>query len=333
MYERFTDRARKVMQLAKQEAQRFNHEYIGTEQILLALVKDGAGAAADVLTNLGIDPRKVRSEVERTIQRGPEIVVMGKLPQTPAARRAIEYAIEEAKNLNHSYVGTEHLLLGLMREEGGVASQVLWNLGAKFLRVQGLRAEVLKYLGQVWPKEEYPFAEPERKRPLSAESERIRSLEQQLWSVRIVLGVFAGGFIGAQAGDFPGAAWGLILGGFMPLFGQYCSAPLAGCTTGILLGSLPLPGDYGGLSGAVLGLFVGILFAESFTSPKRYGTSILAAVLTGIGLDIPHHHPYPLAGLCLFGAILGLMAGMVTEWVVANAIEREQTRNSPWRAR
>jgi hypothetical protein len=261
------------------------------------------------------------------------MVIMGRLLQTRRAKKVIEYAIEEARNLNHNYVGTEHLLLGLLREGEGLASQVLWNLGVRFLSVQGLRAEVLKYLGQVGPKEEYSSAEPESKQALSAESEQIRSLEQQLWSVRIVLGVFGGGFIGAQAGDFPGAVWGLILGGFMPLFGRYFSGPLAGCVTGILLGCVPLPGDYGGLVGALLGLLVGILIAVSFASPKRYGTSILAAVLTGIGLDIPHHHPYPLAGLCLFGAILGLMAGMVTEWVIAHAIERERTRNSPWRAR
>src|SRR3954451_4607755 len=110
MYERFTDRARKVMQLANQEAQRFNHEYIGTEHILLGLVKEGSGVAANVLKNLDIDLRKIRLEVQNIVQSGPD-AVLGKLPQTPRAKKVIEYAIEEARNLNHNYVGTEHLLL------------------------------------------------------------------------------------------------------------------------------------------------------------------------------------------------------------------------------
>ena len=109
MYERFTDRARKVMQLANQEAQRFNHEYIGTEHILLGLVKEGSGVAANVLKNLDVDLRKIRIEVEKIVQSGPDMVTMGKLPQTPRAKKVIEYAMEEARNLNHNYVGTEHL--------------------------------------------------------------------------------------------------------------------------------------------------------------------------------------------------------------------------------
>ena len=105
MFERFTDRARKVMALANQEAQRFNHEYIGTEHILLGLVKEGSGVGANVLKNLGVDLRKVRLEVEKLVKSGPEMVTMGKLPQTPRAKKVIEYAIEEARNLNHNYVG------------------------------------------------------------------------------------------------------------------------------------------------------------------------------------------------------------------------------------
>ena len=100
MYERFTDRARKVMQLANQEAQRFNHEYIGTEHILLGLVKEGTGVAANVLKNLDIDLRKIRLEVEKIVQAGPDMVTMGKLPRTPRAKKVIEYSIEEARNLN-----------------------------------------------------------------------------------------------------------------------------------------------------------------------------------------------------------------------------------------
>ena len=144
MFERFTDRARKVMALANQEAQRFNHEYIGTEHILLGLVKEGSGVGANVLKNLEVDLRKVRLEVEKLVKSGPDMVTMGKLPQTPRAKKVIEYAIEEARNLNHNYVGTEHLLLGLLREHEGVAAQVLMNLG---LKLEEVREEVLNLLG------------------------------------------------------------------------------------------------------------------------------------------------------------------------------------------
>jgi ATP-dependent Clp protease ATP-binding subunit ClpC len=144
MYERFTDRARKVMQLANQEAQRFNHEYVGTEHVLLGLVKEGSGVAANVLKNLDVDLRKIRVEVEKIVQSGPDMVTMGKLPQTPRAKKVIEYAIEEARNLNHNYVGTEHLLLGLLREQEGVAAQVLVALN---LKLEEVREEVLNLLG------------------------------------------------------------------------------------------------------------------------------------------------------------------------------------------
>jgi len=144
MFERFTDRARKVMQLANQEAQRFNHEYIGTEHILLGLVKEGSGVAANVLKNLDIDLKKVRVEVEKFVQTGPDMVTIGRLPQTPRAKKVIDYSIEEARNLNHNYVGTEHLLLGLLREQEGVAAQVLMSLG---LKLEDVREEVLNLLG------------------------------------------------------------------------------------------------------------------------------------------------------------------------------------------
>ncbi len=144
MYERFTDRARKVMQLANQEAQRFNHEYIGTEHVLLGLIKEGSGVAANVLKNLDVDLRKIRLEVEKLVQSGPDMVTMGKLPQTPRAKKVIEYSMEEARHLNHNYVGTEHILLGLLREQEGVAAQVLMNLG---LKLEEVREEVLNLLG------------------------------------------------------------------------------------------------------------------------------------------------------------------------------------------
>jgi ATP-dependent Clp protease ATP-binding subunit ClpC len=134
MYERFTDRARKVMQLANQEAQRFNHEYIGTEHVLLGLVKEGSGVAANVLKNLDIDLRKVRLEVEQLVHAGPDMVTMGKLPQTPRVKQLIENAIGAARAHGDSHVGTEHMLIGLVQTEG-IAQVVLQNLGLKLEEV------------------------------------------------------------------------------------------------------------------------------------------------------------------------------------------------------
>jgi len=143
-YDRFTDRARQVIALANAEAQRFNHDCIGTEHILLGLVKEGTGVGANVLKNLDVDLHKVRLEVEKIVRSGPETAALGKLPKTPRAKKVFEYAIDEARNLNHNYVGTEHILLGLLREREGVAAQVLMNLG---LKLDEVRAEVLNLLG------------------------------------------------------------------------------------------------------------------------------------------------------------------------------------------
>ena len=144
MFERFTDRARKVRALANQEAQRFNHEMIATEHILLGLVKEGTGVGANVLKNMGVDLHKVRMEVERLVKSGPETVTLAKLPMTPKAKKVFENSIEEARSLNHNYVGTEHLLLGLLREREGVAAQILMNMG---LKLEEVRDEVLTLLG------------------------------------------------------------------------------------------------------------------------------------------------------------------------------------------
>ena len=133
------------MALANQEAHRFSHEFVGTEHILLALVKEGTGVGANVLKNLDVDLDKARMEVEGLVRAGSELASMGKPPQTPRAKKVLEYAIEEAKALNHNYVGTEHLLLGLVREPEGVAAQVLMNMG---LKLEKVRHEVLSMLGE-----------------------------------------------------------------------------------------------------------------------------------------------------------------------------------------
>ncbi|OWK34316.1 ATP-dependent Clp protease, ATP-binding subunit [Fimbriiglobus ruber] len=138
MYERFTDRAREVMQLANKAAARFRHEYIGTEHILLGLIEEGGTVATSVLHNLEVSRDKIRAEVERVLQPGGDhnYFNAGRLPHTPRAKKVCEYAVEEARNLNHNYVGTEHLLLGMLREHEGIAAQVLMNAGLTVERVR-----------------------------------------------------------------------------------------------------------------------------------------------------------------------------------------------------
>ena len=148
MDERFTDRSRKAMELADRHARQLGHEYIGTEHILLGLIEENTGVAVNVLKNLGIDMNKVSREVRKIIRSGPRIESAGRLPQTPRAKKVIEYAIEECRTLGHNYVGTEHLLLGLLREQEGVAAQVLMNLG---ITLEDGRKEVLNLLGYALP--------------------------------------------------------------------------------------------------------------------------------------------------------------------------------------
>ncbi len=134
-FDKFTERARKVLQLAQEEAQRFNHNYIGTEHLLLGLVREGEGVAAKVLANLGVDLNKVRSAVEFIIGRG-ERMITGEIGLTPRAKKVIELSVEEARRLNHNYIGTEHLLLGLVREGEGIAAGVLESLGVSLDKVR-----------------------------------------------------------------------------------------------------------------------------------------------------------------------------------------------------
>ena len=148
MFNRFTERARKVILLAKEEAKRFNHDYIGTEHILLGLIREGEGVAAAVLQNLGLSSDQIRLEVEKLVQLGPSTIVSGDIPFTPKAKKVIELAMDEARNLGHNYIGTEHLLLGLIREGEGIAAQVLVNLGLDLGKV---RQEVMELLGSSTP--------------------------------------------------------------------------------------------------------------------------------------------------------------------------------------
>src|SRR5574340_1334857 len=146
-FDKFTERARKVLSLAQEEAQRFQHNYIGTEHLLLGLVREGEGVAAKVLSNLGVELNKVRSAVEFIIGRGDRIV-LGEIGLPPRAKKVIELAVDEARRLNHHYIGTEHLLLGLVREGEGIAAGVLESLGVNLEKVRSQTIHVLSQSGR-----------------------------------------------------------------------------------------------------------------------------------------------------------------------------------------
>src|SRR5213596_625939 len=145
----FTDRVRKVLQMAREEAARLHHEYGGTEHILLGLIREGEGVAAAVLTNLNVDLEEIQQKIEETVKKGKAAAAAGPdLPYTSRAKKVLELAMSEARELNHSYVGTEHLLLGLLREEKGIAAQVLTDAG---VNLEQARAETLRLLGSEMP--------------------------------------------------------------------------------------------------------------------------------------------------------------------------------------
>ena len=145
----FTDRVRKVLQMAREEAARLHHEYVGTEHILLGLIREGEGVAAAVLQNLNVDLEEIQQKIEETVKKGKAAAAAGPdLPYTSRAKKVLELAMTEARELNHSYVGTEHLLLGLLREEKGIAAQVLTDNG---VNLEQSRAETLRLLGSDMP--------------------------------------------------------------------------------------------------------------------------------------------------------------------------------------
>ena len=177
MFERFTDRARRVVVLAQEEARLLNHNYIGTEHILLGLIHEGEGVAAKALESLGISLEAVRAQVEEIIGQG-QTAPTGHIPFTPRAKKVLELSLREALQLGHNYIGTEHILLGLIREGEGVAAQVLVKLGADLPRV---REQVLERV------EEGPRVTAERKELLLDElgsvfdeNERLQTEVQRL---------------------------------------------------------------------------------------------------------------------------------------------------------
>src|SRR6186713_272405 len=145
----FTERVRKVLAMAREEAERLRHEYVGTEHILLGLIREGEGVAAAVLQNLSVDLDEIQQKIEDTVKKGKAAAATGPdLPYTSRAKKVLELAMAEARELNHSYVGTEHLLLGLLREEKGIAAQVLTEAN---VTLETARSETLRLLGTEMP--------------------------------------------------------------------------------------------------------------------------------------------------------------------------------------
>ncbi|HXA45627.1 MAG TPA: Clp protease N-terminal domain-containing protein, partial [Candidatus Angelobacter sp.] len=159
----FTPRAQQVLALARKEADRFNHNFLGTEHLLLGLIKLGQGVAVNVLQKMGLDLETVRMEVEKQVGTGPDQKMIGNIPYTPRVKKVLALASKEAKNLNHTYVGTEHILLGLLREGDGVAAKVLRNLDVD---IEQTRQEILKELDPNFASEESSIpGDPEEKKP------------------------------------------------------------------------------------------------------------------------------------------------------------------------
>lgn len=228
MYERFTDRAHKVMHLANQEARRSGHDFVGTEHILLALAREGVGHAATVLKQHDITLFKIYLEIERLVPPGPHADRVGKLPQSPRVKKVIEHAIAEARHYNRNYVGTEHVLLGLMREEESVAAQVLSSLG---LRLEEIRDDVRQVLGMPNPLHK-DSPKPIALAPTLSGPHTSTNLEQNAGTLSsLVCRHRDGCIVGCSTlGTLAGLLGGAV---FLDLAG----AVLAGATLGLLLGA------------------------------------------------------------------------------------------------
>lgn len=183
VYERFTDRARKCFQYANQEAQRLNHDHMSTEHLLLGILKEGAGVAGNVLKILGMDLDTMRKEVEKVVQPGPDMITMGKLPQTERLKKAVQRAIEEADALNHNYVGTEHLLLGIIGDPESVACIVLKNLG---VTIERTREEVKNLLGPQAKEQSAQNATSDLQQAVSRIIMELAKLDPKDWAAALI---------------------------------------------------------------------------------------------------------------------------------------------------
>lgn len=173
----FTDRARKVCGLARQAAQRFNHDYIGTEHMLIGLVQEGSGVAASVMANLSVNTAAILAHVGELVSHGTTMVTMGQLPWTPRCKKVLERSLEEARNLGHTYVGTEHLMLAIAYEKEGIAAQVLRNL---HINPDDIHRQILELLGHGEEDEDVVIDIDER---LTDIDERLTNIEKRLGQI------------------------------------------------------------------------------------------------------------------------------------------------------
>lgn len=143
MFKKFTERARKVIILAREEAEKNQHEYLGTEHLLTGILKDGGGVAIAVLQRLNVDLKQMKLEIERHMPPSSGTLIIGDIPFTARAKKVLEYSVEEARSMGHSYIGTEHMLLGLMCEKDGVAAQVLMSMRLNYSAMREVTKELL----------------------------------------------------------------------------------------------------------------------------------------------------------------------------------------------
>ena len=147
MFERFTDRGRKIIILAREEAERHQNDYLGTEHLVLAILRETDGIALMIIKKMGLSPEQIRLEIERNLPGGGTTVTFGEIPFSPRVKKVIEYGVEEARLLGHNHIGSEHLLLGLLREEEGIGGKVLRSLGANLLTARQLTVTFLRKTG------------------------------------------------------------------------------------------------------------------------------------------------------------------------------------------
>jgi hypothetical protein len=271
MYEHFTSRARKAMQLANQEAHRMNHDHLGTEHILLGLVKEGSGVAASVLKDRRIDLPKIRVQIEKIVRTGPDIATPGKLPPTPRAKNVIAFAIEEVRSLNQDHVGTEHILLGLLREKEGAAAQVLLNLGVNF---DALRKRVLRKVQPETCARQFPncaWLHDPAARWLAAKERRFFENAPRWVELRVAFGGVVGAIVGAMVFGTDGAFVGLVLGCLAGALNWFTPAVLLGSLAGAVAGEACTRNDAGALAGSALGTMLAALILQrmSLLSQRR----------------------------------------------------------------
>jgi hypothetical protein len=289
LYAAFTGQARRAVLLAHREAHRFGHDYVGTEHVLLGVLQENSGRVASLLQTFAVSVEAVRRELERSVRHGPEVPVGAKLPLTPPARRALQFAPEEARRLHHDRVGPEHLLLGVLHEPEGEASQVLLGLG---LDLDRLREETLK----LPPAEDHDAMLQPARAPGGALAQ-----DPSAWELEWLV-----------SADTPGPAAAAAQAPLKPSAEPILSTPsAAGLALQLRITQVVLGGLAGGLAGALLygrpGGFLGVLAGVAVASTRSTALGVVVGILTGILVAVRHapHNP----GLQMLAFFVGGLVG------------------------